>query len=321
MREKDVKGFTLIALVITVIILLILAGITIITLTGENGILIKTINTKEESQIKSAEEKLKLAIMEYQVKMKEETLQSIIKKIEGFEKIEPDDENSKLPYIVTIDGYDFLINEDLSIEYLKEKNSTQEETITGSMINGQAVITVNAKVEEGSINAIQLYDEKDTIIFEKDYTDNKKQKREQFIQDIPFYSENKYYAIIKGSNMQEEKTANIQINNYEYIRTEEDIRKLAEVVNNGTSFEGKQEIKQVLDINLTQNHIAIGNQDNPFKGVYNGQEKKINNLVINNSNNFQGLFGVIEGATIKNLILEEGRLQAGNRIGAIVRIC
>ena len=35
------KGITLIALVITIIVLLILAGISIATLTGENGILKK----------------------------------------------------------------------------------------------------------------------------------------------------------------------------------------------------------------------------------------------------------------------------------------
>ena len=33
------KGITLIALIVTIIVLLILAGVTIISLTGENGIL------------------------------------------------------------------------------------------------------------------------------------------------------------------------------------------------------------------------------------------------------------------------------------------
>ena len=35
--KKNTKGITLIALIITIIILLILAGVTISTLTGENG--------------------------------------------------------------------------------------------------------------------------------------------------------------------------------------------------------------------------------------------------------------------------------------------
>ena len=39
--KKNVKGITLIALVITIIVLLILAGVTIMALTGENGLLRK----------------------------------------------------------------------------------------------------------------------------------------------------------------------------------------------------------------------------------------------------------------------------------------
>ena len=42
--KKSIKGITLIALVITIIVLLILAGVAIMTLTGENGLLRK--NTK-----------------------------------------------------------------------------------------------------------------------------------------------------------------------------------------------------------------------------------------------------------------------------------
>ena len=45
-RVKSKKGVTLIALVITIIVLLILAGVTIATLTGDNGILTKHKNTK-----------------------------------------------------------------------------------------------------------------------------------------------------------------------------------------------------------------------------------------------------------------------------------
>jgi len=38
-KKKNNKGITLIALVITIIVLLILAAISVATLTGENGIL------------------------------------------------------------------------------------------------------------------------------------------------------------------------------------------------------------------------------------------------------------------------------------------
>ncbi|MCI8443855.1 MAG: hypothetical protein HFJ37_01550 [Clostridia bacterium] len=47
----NIKGITLISLAITMIILLILAGITMVALTGENGILSQATKAKEETRI------------------------------------------------------------------------------------------------------------------------------------------------------------------------------------------------------------------------------------------------------------------------------
>ena len=47
---KTSKGITLIALIITIIVLLILAGVTIATLTGENGLLNRAVTAREETQ-------------------------------------------------------------------------------------------------------------------------------------------------------------------------------------------------------------------------------------------------------------------------------
>ena len=57
------KGITLIALVVTIIVLLILAGITISTLIGENGIISNSQDTKSQSVYAEAEERMKLAYM------------------------------------------------------------------------------------------------------------------------------------------------------------------------------------------------------------------------------------------------------------------
>ena len=46
---KQEKGITLIALAITIIVLLILAGVTIATLTGNTGILTKATESSETS--------------------------------------------------------------------------------------------------------------------------------------------------------------------------------------------------------------------------------------------------------------------------------
>jgi type II secretory pathway pseudopilin PulG len=59
-KLKQMKGITLIALVITIIVLLILASVSIATLTGENGILTKATTAKEESRRASIQEAIDL---------------------------------------------------------------------------------------------------------------------------------------------------------------------------------------------------------------------------------------------------------------------
>lgn len=61
-RNRQEKGITLIALVITIIVLLILAGVTIATLTGENGILNQANQAKIKSDIAEVKEQAQLDI-------------------------------------------------------------------------------------------------------------------------------------------------------------------------------------------------------------------------------------------------------------------
>ena len=58
---KKNNGITLIALVITIIVLLILAGVTIATLTGENGILTRASDASEQTELADEREKVELA--------------------------------------------------------------------------------------------------------------------------------------------------------------------------------------------------------------------------------------------------------------------
>ena len=57
---KRNKGITLIALVVTIIVLLILAGISIVMLTGQNGILNRANEAKEKTGVEQKEENEKL---------------------------------------------------------------------------------------------------------------------------------------------------------------------------------------------------------------------------------------------------------------------
>ena len=65
--KKDVKGITLIALVITIIVLLILASVSIAMLTGKNGLLQKATKAKEENKLAQAKEQINLMLQEYRI--------------------------------------------------------------------------------------------------------------------------------------------------------------------------------------------------------------------------------------------------------------
>ena len=65
MREK---GITLIALVITIIILLILASVTVATLTGDNGIITKAMEARQKTEEAELDEQLKLARVKCETK-------------------------------------------------------------------------------------------------------------------------------------------------------------------------------------------------------------------------------------------------------------
>ena len=61
-KLKNTKGITLIALVVTIIILLILAGVSIAMLTGNNGVLTQGKRAKEETEIAEEKEAISLAM-------------------------------------------------------------------------------------------------------------------------------------------------------------------------------------------------------------------------------------------------------------------
>ena len=59
--KENIQGITLIALVVTIVVLLILAGVSISMLTGENGIITQAQNSKEQTDIADEKERVELA--------------------------------------------------------------------------------------------------------------------------------------------------------------------------------------------------------------------------------------------------------------------
>ena len=146
-NKKDNQGITLIALVITIIVLLILAGITIATLTGENGILKKTTTAEEEHKISQYKEELNLIITEEITERKTETkkepiIDSLDTKIKTQKKewiaktSKEQQEGNTVEYLIveSIEGYEFIIevnNEKGTIKIVGEsKKAGEKHTIT-----------------------------------------------------------------------------------------------------------------------------------------------------------------------------------------------
>lgn len=66
------------------------------------------------------------------------------------------------------------------------------------------------------------------------------------------------------------------------------------------------------------NWTAIGTDNDPFTGIFDGNGHTVSGIKINNSNNDQGLFGAVKNATIKNVgVINADIKSSGNRAGGI----
>jgi hypothetical protein len=109
------------------------------------------------------------------------------------------------------------------------------------------------------------------------------------------------------------------------IATEEDLEALAAIVNSGTRNNGYY--RQTADIVCSGEHTSIGyynynNEQYQFIGSFDGKDGEtqhtISNLTINKPENiYQGLFGILSGATVKNVVLVDCDITSGTYTGGI----
>lgn len=116
---KETSGITLIALVITIIILLILAGVSIATLT-DSGLFEKAQSAKEESAKSQAEENVKLAMMALQIEEAQKTMtqdEKVQFLKEELKKLDTDVavSSSGTGFLVSCGGYEFEVDSDYNI--------------------------------------------------------------------------------------------------------------------------------------------------------------------------------------------------------------
>lgn len=104
------------------------------------------------------------------------------------------------------------------------------------------------------------------------------------------------------------------------ITSADDLRQLATDVNGGEDFEGEF-FKVTTDIYLggdSSEFTAIGTDDNPFNGTFDGGDKSVLELYINQSSyDDQGLFGCVGSqGVVKNLSVS-GYVKGKNCVGGI----
>ena len=147
MKRTKQNGITLIALVITIVVLLILAGVTIATLTGDNGILTRANDAKTQTGQAGAVEKVEVEVLgsyaNNGVLDKEKLSENLENNVEGLTSGTPIE---SFPATVTVDGYDVLINEDGSVEL--DTSITLGEAKDDSMLT--KTDNSKVKVEDGS---------------------------------------------------------------------------------------------------------------------------------------------------------------------------
>ena len=72
------------------------------------------------------------------------------------------------------------------------------------------------------------------------------------------------------------------------------------------------------DIELSGEWTPIGDEENPFRGIFDGDNKTISNINIDNFNNYSGLFGVVINGIIKNINLEDINITKGLVVGSLI---
>lgn len=127
MRKRN-KGITLIALAVTIIVMLILAGVTIVILTGENGIIPKAKESGIENKEATIQEKIKLAygtyVMELQINPNEDKNEIFNNQ---FIKYLPDGSKA----VLKDDGSIYVIV-DNNLFYIDNEGEVQKDNITFS---------------------------------------------------------------------------------------------------------------------------------------------------------------------------------------------
>lgn len=170
LRRK--KGITLIALVVTIIVLIILAGVSINLILGDNGIVTKAKKGKEDYTKSKLKEELELKIAELETNEIIGNKEFSRKDLEKLTEIGAIIESTGIPAIGEYKDYDFTIDENNQVT-IENKLTGERPTIIITKDTEEVVDVVTIRVvvttTDGTINWVRLPDGTTTEETEFDY--------------------------------------------------------------------------------------------------------------------------------------------------------
>ena len=209
-KGTKTQGITLIALVVTIIILLILAGITIGTLLGENGIITRATKAREEYKIAEAKEKLSLVLLDAGIEKRANIKYNQDAFLDKF--IKDNLEGSKIRGdIAIVDGYAF--NLDRSVPKIGEYLGKEEELVFPDLIvntqisdnKDSAIITIVTQEKKNGISKIEVILDGDVVHTYDNYNNTKDEITESYTTD-----KNGVYTIKAYGNLPTTETTKVE---------------------------------------------------------------------------------------------------------------
>lgn len=161
-RTKE-KGITLVALVVTIVVLLILAGITIVYVFGDNGVFKRASDAKLQTEIAKAREKIEMVLSEAKIPKNIDSKYDENEYLDEF-ILSRISNTEVLDNVIITDGYVFALDRSVPKigEYLGKKKELVFPTVTVSEVTlagdtKSATFTISANEETKGIDRIEIW--------------------------------------------------------------------------------------------------------------------------------------------------------------------
>ena len=137
MKTKEVRGITIISLVVTIVVLLILAGVSVSLVIGNNNLFDKAKSTQKVQTIAGIKEALELEKADIQVESKTVNLENYLEQIstgkKNYDLSSTEKLDDKNAYIIVNDQYKFLLKD--------KENGDVEITYEGVAVSGDLTLS------------------------------------------------------------------------------------------------------------------------------------------------------------------------------------